>query len=53
MTVIDFPQMVSTSHMNANFYFQRDLQGILAYFSKNFNYEDPTVVLPEIKSVRL
>lgn len=39
VTMIDFPQMVSTSHFNANFYFQRDLQGILAYFSKTFGYD--------------
>jgi len=35
ITVIDFPQMVSTSHRNADFYFQRDVDCILVYFQKN------------------
>ena len=28
ITLIDFPQMVSTSHANAEYYFDRDVQGI-------------------------
>ena len=28
VTVIDFPQMVSTSHLNAQYYFARDVQCI-------------------------
>ena len=34
VTVIDFPQMVSTSHPNAQFYFGRDVQCIQRYFTK-------------------
>jgi len=28
ITMIDFPQMVSTSHINAKFYFERDVKCI-------------------------
>jgi len=34
VTVIDFPQMVSTSHPNAQFYFGRDVECIQRYFTK-------------------
>ncbi|KAI9297683.1 RIO1-domain-containing protein [Neoconidiobolus thromboides FSU 785] len=37
--LIDFPQMVSTSHPNAEYYFNRDVQCIRDYFRKRFNYE--------------
>jgi RIO kinase 2 len=32
--VIDFPQCVSTSHKNAEFYFNRDVDCIYTYFDK-------------------
>lgn len=38
ITMIDFPQMVSTSHINAVEYFNRDIQGIQNYFRKKFGY---------------
>ncbi|CAD8213063.1 unnamed protein product [Paramecium octaurelia] len=34
--VIDFPQMVSTQHLNADFYFQRDLDCINIFFQRRF-----------------
>ncbi|ORY32433.1 RIO1-domain-containing protein [Rhizoclosmatium globosum] len=37
--LIDFPQMVSTSHRNAEMYFNRDVECIRAFFRKRFNYE--------------
>ena len=37
--LIDFPQMVSTSHENAEFYFNRDVECIRAFFRKRFAYE--------------
>uniref|UniRef100_A0A336LMA8 Serine/threonine-protein kinase RIO2 n=1 Tax=Culicoides sonorensis TaxID=179676 RepID=A0A336LMA8_CULSO len=37
--LIDFPQMVSTSHPNAQMYFDRDVQGVREYFRKRFGYE--------------
>lgn len=39
VTMIDFPQMVSTSHQNADFYFDRDVQCIRDFFKRRFNFE--------------
>ena len=36
ITVIDFPQMTSTSHPNAQFYFERDVRCIQRFFTKRF-----------------
>ncbi|KAF8912730.1 RIO1 family-domain-containing protein [Gymnopilus junonius] len=37
--VIDFPQMVSTSHENAEWYFNRDVECIKTFFKRRFRYE--------------
>ncbi|KAJ2689849.1 Serine/threonine-protein kinase rio2 [Coemansia spiralis] len=37
--LIDFPQMVSTSHANAEFYFNRDVDCIRTFFKRRFGYE--------------
>lgn len=37
VTMIDFPQMVSVSHRNAQMYFDRDVECIFKFFSKRFN----------------
>ncbi|XP_018907900.2 uncharacterized protein RIOK2 [Bemisia tabaci] len=37
--VIDFPQMVSTSHPNAQMYFDRDVTCIRDFFKRRFGYE--------------
>ncbi|GMT28727.1 hypothetical protein PFISCL1PPCAC_20024 [Pristionchus fissidentatus] len=39
VTVIDFPQMVSTDHPNAEYYFNRDVECIKTFFRKKFSYE--------------
>jgi len=39
ITLIDFPQMVSTSHKNAEMYFDRDVQCIRTFFSKKYGFE--------------
>ncbi|XP_004586244.2 serine/threonine-protein kinase RIO2 [Ochotona princeps] len=39
ITMIDFPQMVSTSHPNAEWYFDRDVKCVREFFIKRFNYE--------------
>ncbi|MBZ3882666.1 Serine/threonine-protein kinase RIO2 [Sciurus carolinensis] len=39
ITMIDFPQMVSTSHPNAEWYFNRDVKCIRDFFMKRFGYE--------------
>ncbi|KAF5269929.1 hypothetical protein FQR65_LT05728 [Abscondita terminalis] len=37
--IIDFPQMISTLHPNAEMYFNRDVKCIREFFKKRFNYE--------------
>lgn len=37
--IIDFPQMVSTSHANAQYYFNRDVECIRTFFKRRFHYE--------------
>ena len=37
--LIDFPQMVSTSHANAEWYFNRDVDCIRTFFRRRFGYE--------------
>lgn len=37
--LIDFPQMVSTEHENAEYYFNRDVECIRTFFRKRFRYE--------------
>lgn len=39
LTVIDFPQMISTSHYNAKHYFDRDVKCIRTWFKKRYKYE--------------
>lgn len=34
ITIIDFPQMTSTSHPNAQFYFERDVKGVQDFFNR-------------------
>ncbi|CAG4955576.1 unnamed protein product [Parnassius apollo] len=37
--IIDFPQMVSTNHPNAELYFDRDVKCVREFFKKRFAYE--------------
>lgn len=37
--VIDFPQMVAMDHVNAEFYFNRDLDGVRSFFQKKFGVD--------------
>ncbi|KAG6336937.1 hypothetical protein ID866_2131 [Astraeus odoratus] len=48
--VIDFPQMVSTSHENAEWYFNRDVECIRTFFRRRFKYE--STLYPRFKSIR-
>ncbi|KAG7099283.1 hypothetical protein E1B28_001142 [Marasmius oreades] len=47
--VIDFPQMVSTSHENAEWYFNRDVECIRTFFRRRFRYE--SAIYPKFKRV--
>ncbi|EGG14674.1 putative protein serine/threonine kinase [Cavenderia fasciculata] len=38
VTLIDFPQMVSTSHANAEYYFDRDVNCIRTFFEKRYGF---------------
>jgi len=38
VTLIDFPQMVSTSHSNAEYYFDRDVAGVTDFFKRKFDF---------------
>ncbi|KAI3634411.1 hypothetical protein MIR68_008015 [Amoeboaphelidium protococcarum] len=49
--MIDFPQMVSTSHENAQFYFERDVQCVVSFFKKRFRYESEYT--PDFKKIAL
>eukprot|EP00892_Ulva_mutabilis_P001751 jgi/Ulvmu1/11577/UM079_0020.1 len=46
LVAIDFPQMVSVSHVNAQGLFERDLNCILRFFEKKMGYHVPPDVLP-------
>ncbi|KNZ43909.1 atypical/RIO/RIO2 protein kinase [Puccinia sorghi] len=47
--LIDFPQMVSTEHENAEYYFNRDVQCIRSFFLKRFRYQ--STLYPKFKSI--
>ena len=50
--VIDFPQMVSTSHPNAEFYFNRDVECVRDLFRKKFGFtSDREVKLGNVEVV--
>ncbi|XP_078435113.1 protein serine/threonine kinase isoform X2 [Wolffia australiana] len=38
ITMIDFPQMVSVSHRNAQMYFDRDVEGVYKFFRRRFSH---------------
>ena len=58
--LIDFPQMLSTTHQNAKFYFDRDVACIKRFFARRFKYEtedegpdfEESCKLPEGEQVR-
>lgn len=49
--LIDFPQMVSVDHANAEFYFQRDVDCVKRFFSRRFGFtsDDPGPFFKEAK----
>ncbi|NXF41862.1 RIOK2 kinase, partial [Nyctibius bracteatus] len=50
VTMIDFPQMISTSHANAEWYFDRDVSCVKEFFKKRFSYESE--LFPAFKDIR-
>jgi len=51
VTVIDFPQMVSTSHQDAQEYFQRDVESLYKFFRHKFGL-DEEIQLVEYSEVK-
>ncbi|CAF1394298.1 unnamed protein product [Rotaria sordida] len=50
ITMIDFPQMVSISHINAEYYFDRDVQCIRDFFRRRFHFE--TDLYPKFADIK-
>merc|ERR1712226_1413928 len=50
LSVIDFPQMISTSHINAETLFSRDKECVLTFFKRRFDFE-PDDSLPNLAEI--
>jgi RIO kinase 2 len=51
VTLIDFPQMVSTSHPNAAELFQRDVNGLVKFFAMKMRYIPPEDLIVKLDDV--
>ena len=53
--IIDFPQMLSTSHQNAAFYFDRDIACLKRFFFRRFGFEsdEPGPFFADVVKVRV
>ena len=51
VTLIDFPQMISTSHLNAHEMFARDLQGLVKFFAMKMRYIPPDEMLCKLSDI--
>jgi RIO kinase 2 len=51
VTMIDFPQMVSTSHPNAVDLFNRDVNGLVKFFAMKMRYIPPEVLIPKLDDI--
>ncbi|CAG5099448.1 Similar to Riok2: Serine/threonine-protein kinase RIO2 (Mus musculus) [Cotesia congregata] len=47
--IIDFPQMVSTEHLNAEYFFDRDVNCVRSFFKRKFGYESE--LYPSFKDI--
>ncbi|KAH0539188.1 serine/threonine-protein kinase RIO2 [Cotesia glomerata] len=47
--IIDFPQMVSTEHINAEYFFERDVNCVRSFFKRKFGYESE--LYPSFKDI--
>merc|ERR1740139_150364 len=53
--VIDFPQMVSTSHTNADMYFQRDINCVKNLFYRKFHFvveDEDDIEIPDFEVIK-
>ena len=51
VTMIDFPQMVSTSHPNATELFQRDVKCLVKFFAMKMGYTAPDTLIPNLSDI--
>lgn len=51
ITVIDFPQMVSTAHVDAEQLFDRDIDGIRRFFQHRFGVDEEQMIRPDLDEV--
>ena len=51
ITMIDFPQMVSTNHPNAIELFNRDVNGLYKFFSMKMRYDVPDELIPKLEDI--
>ena len=51
ITMIDFPQMVSTNHPNAIELFNRDVNGLYKFFSMKMRYQVPDELIPKLEDI--
>lgn len=51
VTVIDFPQMVSTCHVDAEELFDRDINGIVRFFVHRFGVDETDLTRPELSAI--
>lgn len=51
ITMIDFPQMVSTNHPNAIELFNRDVNGLYKFFSMKMRYHVPEELIPRLEDI--
>lgn len=49
--VIDFPQMVSTSHVDAELLFDRDVDGIKKFFCHRFGVDEADLNVPNLREI--
>ena len=53
VTLIDFPQMISTKHPNAAMYFERDVRGLVKFFTMKLKFDVERRASSTSRGVRL
>ncbi|GAB5035607.1 atypical rio rio2 protein kinase [Nannochloropsis oceanica] len=51
VTLIDFPQMISTSHINAKEMFERDVSGVVKFFAMKMHYVPEDCEIPKFEDI--
>jgi len=49
--IIDFPQMISVHHPNAQFYFERDINGVVRFFQKKIKFIPDEESIPKFEDI--